>query len=592
MAITLGTLLCICTLSYFLLFKPLPYPEQDRLYRVSPSLSDKSGKIKSQSFSYPSLIEFYKNQREFSKGSLTYYDSLILEIDESQSNFKSAYVTPEWFTLFNAQTALGRTFDDGESINKNQPVVIISFRMWQYHFNSDPDIIDKKIHHRNISFKIVGVLSENFAEPELLDVGLKTDIWFPWDYNPTPKRALNNWGWMDSKQIYIGKLATNKLLNHSEQIISESYNQKWQSGVKGNENFIGWSAKLKLATLDSIILGDSTKTIYLFLIASIGLVVIAFVNIVNLYISKGIEQQRRLAIHSIVGARKKHISNILFMEAITIMSISTIIALYLSSVGFDLVQLYLSDFLPRTTELSINFFTIILAIFISFLFAYIFTLVGQRFINYRDLSSVVKSSGKGVGSQVSKRVRQILLVSQIATATTIIFVSVNLMQDSLEIINQKLGYNMDNVLNIQLGYPPSSNISDDAIKITLKGLKTKLLELNEVELVSQSSSPLVGFRFFSNGLIELKSSKRYQSGIKGVDDNYFNLLGIDIKEGRSFNEIDIKDRLSNIIINDVLAQLISPNESALGRKLSFDGEFFFEVIGIVKGVYEDQSKVV
>ena len=74
MGITLGGLLCVLTLAYVILIKPLPYPEQDKLYVVEHNISDnKVGGIDVTEFTYPGLVHLYKNQKIFSESALVYY---------------------------------------------------------------------------------------------------------------------------------------------------------------------------------------------------------------------------------------------------------------------------------------------------------------------------------------------------------------------------------------------------------------------------------------------------------------------------------------------------------------------------------------
>ena len=74
MGTTLGALLCVLTLAYLLILQPLPYPEQDKLYNVVHVLSDQSGEIQGEAFTYPGLLHLYKNQTVFEKAALIDYE--------------------------------------------------------------------------------------------------------------------------------------------------------------------------------------------------------------------------------------------------------------------------------------------------------------------------------------------------------------------------------------------------------------------------------------------------------------------------------------------------------------------------------------
>jgi hypothetical protein len=61
MGVTLGALLCVLTLGYLLLLEPLPYPEQDSLYKVDHVLINSQGEREAQSYTYLGLIHLYEN---------------------------------------------------------------------------------------------------------------------------------------------------------------------------------------------------------------------------------------------------------------------------------------------------------------------------------------------------------------------------------------------------------------------------------------------------------------------------------------------------------------------------------------------------
>ena len=124
MGTTLGALLCILTLAYLLILKPLPYPEQENLYRVDHQIGDSTGESNATSFTYPGLIHLYENQDIFSEAALLHYGEDVLTSQPSQPATNTTYVTPEWFPLIGAKFVLGRGFENTEAINTNNPVAI------------------------------------------------------------------------------------------------------------------------------------------------------------------------------------------------------------------------------------------------------------------------------------------------------------------------------------------------------------------------------------------------------------------------------------------------------------------------------------
>jgi ABC-type antimicrobial peptide transport system permease subunit len=108
-----------------------------------------------------------------------------------------------------------------------------------------------------------------------------------------------------------------------------------------------------------------------------------------------------------------------------------------------------------------------------------------------------------------------------------------------------------------------------------------------VDNVSRSSSPLTGY-LNTWSLLELDSMKRVLPQGRIVDHQYFLMSGQRLIEGNLFTEQQVQDKVKNLIINQQLADIIAPNNSALGKRLSFgssaDDELAFVVSGVVSGL--------
>ena len=161
MGITLGGLLCVLTLAYVMLIKPLPYPEQDRLYVVEHNISDnKEGGIDVTEFTYPGLVHLFKNQRLFNESALVYYGQDILTSELEQPKMLTTFVTPQWFTMLNVPMELGRSFEKTEALDTNIPVALLTYDTWQNEFSTDENILNKTLIVNGVSFRVVGVIEK------------------------------------------------------------------------------------------------------------------------------------------------------------------------------------------------------------------------------------------------------------------------------------------------------------------------------------------------------------------------------------------------------------------------------------------------
>lgn len=581
MGTTLGALLCILTLAYLLLMEPLPYPEQNKLYTVDHALFDKKGENNATSYTYPGLIHLYENQDVFEQVALVYYGQDVLTSLPNQPTMNTTYVTPEWLNMLDAPMAMGRRFEATEAIDTNNPVAIISYQTWRDEFNLAADILDQKVSFSGRSYNVVGVLGESFVEPQIRRTGRLTGVWFPWDYN-LATGLKERWTNINGGLTFIGKLKDGITKSQAEQAITPIVNDTWVEKVAGVSFFAGWKIEMQMTMLQSRILGDSETTVYLLLAGVLGLVIIAFANIANLFMSRTAEQQRQLAIYAALGAKKSQLFRTLLAESGLLMVFSIGLALAVSALGFHLFQEHLSRVLPRVDELAINGFTLAWAVGFAAFFAVLFAALSAKMINYRALNSMLQSSGKGTGIQVSKGMRQLLIVSQVAIATVLVFANVSLFKEAVDTITEPMGYNIDNKAEVTLSvsapeFPPT----EEVIPVMTEWRK-KMLELPQVESISMAGSVLRRQGLWA--LTDVKNNVNYTANRKSIDSVFIDMMGMELLEGDFFSEADIKDRNRVMIVNDVFANRLNPEGSAVGMQISPGGPDNFTIVGVVKGI--------
>jgi predicted permease len=582
MGTTLGALLCIATLAYLLLLKPLPYPEQDNLYKVEHAVSDKTGETNAKAFTYPGLIHLYKNQDVFKQAALVHYGEDVLTSLPNQPTMNTAYVTPEWFNLLDTSMELGRRFELTEALDTNNPVAILSYKVWSEEYASDPNILSKKVDFSGISFNVVGVSGKNFVEPQIARTGRLTGVWFPWDYN-LDIRMKGSWSDISGSLNFVGKLKDDITAVQAEQIITPLVNDTWKDNVSSIPFFAGWNINMELRSFQSVILGESENTVYLLLAGVFGLVIIACANIANLFMSRTAEQQRQLAIFAALGAKKSHLFKSIFAETGLLMLLSVGVSLIIASFSFYVLQQNLSEVLPRVSELAINGFTFGVAVFFALTFALLFAGLSLKMINYRALNSLLQSSGKGTGIQVSKRIRQVLIMSQVAIATVLVFANISLFKEAVETITEPTGFSVQNMSELSLSVSAPHMPPIEEVIPVMTELRKKLTELPQVKSVSITGSPLKGYGLWA--LSDVKANVNYTPYRKSVDNLYFDMIGQELVEGDDFSESDIKDRSLVMIVNDVFAKRLNSDGSVLGMQISpVGGGQPYTVIGVVKGI--------
>ncbi len=583
MGITLGALLCAITLNYLLLVEPLPYPEQDRLFVAEHKLLGAKGETKAVAFTYPGLVHLYKSKEAFEQAAILMYDQDVIVSHNSQPLVNVAYVTPDLHQILASPMALGRIFEASEALDTHNPAAVLSYNSWQNEFNGDTDILEKKINMSGVSYRIIGVLANDFIEPEIAEIGRQTQVWLPWDFNQTAEWEKKTFGNINGSLTFIGLLKQDISQNQATQLLTPLVNNRWQEGLPGDDDFFkGWTIDIRMRSVKEVILGQSDSIAVMLLAGVIGLVLIACANISNLFMSRTAEKQRQMAIQAAIGATQKHLFKSMLAETTLLMTMSIVLALVIAQIGFYIMQQYLGAVLPRVNELAFNPITLGSAVLVACIFALFFAKLSIRMINYRALNTTLQSSGKGSGLQVSKKIRQVLIASQVALATVLVFANFSLLKDAMKTINTPIGFATENISTLLLNYSSTDSLTQDESIPIMAEVMDKLKALPQVESIAQGRTPLDGFSL--RALTSVADNKRYTPYLNAVDHRYFNMIEQTIIQGDNFTLVDRKDRNYVMIVNQAFATQLKADGDVLGLQVSLGGPDPFKIIGIVKDI--------
>ena len=582
MGITLGALLCAITLNYLLLVEPLPYPDQDRLFVAEHELIGTKMETKAVAYTYPGLVHLYKSKEAFERAAMISYGQDVIISHRSQPLVNVSFITPELHQILASPMALGRMFDENEAIGTSNPVAMLSYNTWQQTFNGSADILDQKINLSGISHRIVGVLAKNFVEPELNAIGRETQIWLPWDYNHSGEGQRQSFGNISGNLKFIGQLKAGVSPSQASQVLTPLVSNRWQEGVAEIGFFKGWSVKVGIRSAKEVILGESKSVAVMLLAGVVGLVLIACANISNLFMSRTAEKQRQMAIQAAIGATKKHLFKAMFAETSILMFMSIVLALLIAQVGFYIMQQYLGAILPRVNELALTPITFGSAVLIAVIFALFFAKLSTRMINYRALNTTLQSSGKGSGLQVSKKTRQVLIASQVALATVLVFANFSLLKDAVKTISTPLGFETNNISTLILNFSSTNFPSQEEAMPIMAEIMEKLAALPQVDSISQGSSPLD--RFSIRALTNVADNERYTPYFKTIDQRYFDIIEQPLLQGDNFTLVDRKDNNNVMIVNQTFANQLKADGDVIGSQIATGGSDTLKIIGIVKDI--------
>lgn len=580
MGISIGALLCIATLCYLLMVQPLPYQKSDELYVITNEYTDKDREVKGEAYTYPGVLYLDEKQTVFGKTATLYYSQDVLTSEASQPALNSTYATSSLFSLLEVPMQLGRAFDDREKLETHNPNVVISHRAWREQFNSDADILKRKVEIAGRSYRVIGVTAKSFHEPQLLETGHSTDIWIPWDFNPTDEERRQSWSNISDSILWLGRLKSEYTDAQAAQLLTGLINTRWRQEVAGKEFFTGWTVRAKMVKFRDHVTGDSTKMAVLLLIGVIGLTLISCVNISCLMMSRAAEQQKSMAIQASVGARKGQLFLGKLAEIGMLMVFSTAIAFVIAIVGFGILQTHMATILPRVDELHLNGLSFLIAISLCVLLSLVFTALSIGAINYKALAGMVQSGSKGGGLQLSKRKQQVLIAVQITIASFLIFCNMALFLNAKKIIDTDMGFKVDGVTRLFLDESVQTEQTSEQQIATLADIKASLLTIPGVEAISQSGSPLASFSGMA--LTGVASGTAYTPERKKVDHEYFQMIDQRVLKGRGISPEDVRGERRVMVVDEAFAKELGSDPLKI-RLSTGDGEPY-EIIGIVNSI--------
>ena len=589
LGLTLGAVVCMFGLNWLLLVEPLPYPDQQEIVYIKGEVYKDHKLVSEDNHAYPVLMSLYRDKTitEFESIALLSYNDNIIKNVQNTPRVGFTYVSPEFFSILKIPMALGRPFSEAEGVDSLRPVAVISYSAWKRYFAGTADVIGKRIVTGNTTFEIVGVTAKNLAEPELLDNSWSTDIWLPWDFNERKLDGNAEDDWSNSFGHYkaIARLsAKNNTKNYLQSIGDKLSN--WLNSTRKNNltdpALREYDIAINIMPIDRKILGDNYLTGLLMLSATVALLCIAVTNVANLFYSRSASLRRTLAIQSAIGAKPIHIFKLLFFETLIICMLAAVLAGMVSHFGTSILIDVASNNFPRIETLGFGIPELFFLILVTLLLAFIFAFLIQRTIDYRVLINSLQSSGKGSGLQISKKTHRRLIFSQVMVAGVLIMATLLLSIESLKKLTAEKPVVTDGRYLVRINFMRNEGDTTSPMDV-LRDFVNKFPQSPMIEKVSYSSVwPYWGY----NTVISQDegSLKTISIAASEIDENWLNLFGVGMLQGRNFTQSEVKDDDDVVMVNQAAAKLISADTGKIiGTRIFWPSQGKnYKIVGVVE----------
>jgi putative ABC transport system permease protein len=492
-------------------------------------------------------------------------------------------VSWDFFQVLGASPAKGRAFSaSDEASGAPATTVVISYALWQQQFGGRPDIINSTIRIDGTPCTIVGVAPANLEAP------VAVDLWRPLIFSPRDL-APNNRGaqWIS----VLARVRDGATLDQANAELANTSARLAREYPKNNE---GWS--VSAMPLHEHLVGDSRPAL-LMLLGAVGLVLlIACVNVANLFFARAIAREGEIAVRAALGASRARLLGQLLGESVLLGLLGGGAGLLLALWGTDwLVRLGAAD-LPQLQGVHVDARVLLFTLVISIGAGMLFGLIPALHVSRTDPGARLKSSSRTVAGS-RHRAQRLLVAIELALALVLLAGAGLLIRSFIALEGVNPGFNPSDVLTLQVSLPQSrygqpARIHDFFDRL-LSALRTTpgasdasaVFGLPMGEYNSMSS-----FRLLDRPSPE-GADREPMARLRVATPHYFHTLGIPLDRGRDFTAQDDADHAGVVIINEAARRQYWPDEDPIGQRVHIgvnmsDGKNVDEreIVGIIGDV--------
>lgn len=583
LALGIGANTAIFSVVHAVLLKPLPYPHSEQLFNVFQA-HPREG-VAGTGWSHANLVDLREQATLFSALAGAQQHQLTLTARGEPSVVNASVVTPELFSLLGEEPLAGRPLRPEDGVKGAPAVAVISEGLWRSRFGADPRVLDSSINLDKRPFTVVGIMPEAFRFPRLAE---GDQVWIPVAQDPLfggwlPRRTGH---WLQ----VTGRLKPGVSSTQAQAELDAIAARLAQAFPAEND---GWA--IRMVPLQQMIVGEAEAPL-LVLLGAVGLVLlIACANIANLLLARATSRAREIAVRTTLGAGRARIVRQLLSETAVLGLLGGAAGMALAYWGVASLSSLLPPGLPRTHEVRVDTAVLGFALLLSVLASGAFGLAPALFAANSSLQANLREGGQRSGeSGRRQRARRLLVAGEIALAMVLLVAAGLLLRSFSKLLSTSPGFEVEHVLKADISLPQFQYSTPQQWTTFSDTLLERLqsepgLQLAAVAVPRPLADRCVTLGFDIVGRPPSSTSASRTAEYVSVSPAYFQVMGIPLVAGRTFERHDSPSSPRVSIISQALARLHFPNQDPLGKRLVFGfppgvrGEER-EIVGIVGDV--------
>lgn len=493
-----------------------------------------------------------------------------------------AAVTPDFFSLIDADAAIGRVIGDADEAGG---VALLSYAIWQRRFAGDPAIVGRAIRIDDVPHTVVGVLPKAFQFP------VPTDVWIPLTLTPT-ERARR-----DALTLrVIGRLEPSTTVAAAQAELATISQQLESTYPATNLN-----RRAHVMPLDEFVQGTITRrAIFMLLVVVAVVLLVTCANISGVQLARATDRQREIAVRTALGATRSRVVQQVVIENAVIAGLGGAAGLAVAAACVRAMQrtmpAEIARLIPGFVDISIDrralAFTVGVSIGTCVLTA---ALPALRSARARPGPSL--NDGRTASSgRAHQRLRHVFVIAQLAVAFVLLLISTMFVSGFARLLESQTVHDPNSVLVLSAALPAARYSTDQDRRRFHEQVVERLAQIPGVRDAAAFTTPPLSNNGTAWSVLDVERQipatpqARVRAVTQSVTPGFFRLLHIALHAGRSIERADDAAHPRVALVSRVMAAHLWPDGTAIGRRIRLAntaGDEWITVVGVVDDVLYD-----
>jgi predicted permease len=572
LAMGIGTVTAMFTITYAVLLKPLPFPEDRQLF-VPLEKSAKGSETMGAPYS-----EIKGWQRATQDTADIAFASRALGIVDAPAG--AALVTeveasPNLLSVLRVEPLMGRSFMHEEQEAENPHVALLSYALWRQSFSGDRSVLGKTVHIGAVAYNVIGVMPPEFVYP--IDDN-RPEVWVPPDRSKLTSSGNDPYATYEPiMRVHAGSSV--KAAEAQLEIVHRQLTKQREP------------VEIQFAGLHDVLVSGVRPALTALEIAVALVWLIACSNVAGLLLARLAVRRTEIAVRSALGAGRRRIFSQLLTESLLLSSAGATGGLALAILMLQFFRRMLQRILPLSQNVHLNWAVWTGLIAVTLLTALAFGTFPAIVAARTGADAALKTAGRRhVGDHGQSRLRSVLLVGQVALSIALLIGAGLMMRTMYALRHAPLGFRTDHVVLTSLTIPSEMYEGRNVASAAWQPLLDAVRQAPGVQSAALTTVMPIGHpvELLTRVYATQGTEGNVGAAVRATTPELMHVLGITMRSGRFFTDVDTAASLPVAVVNQAFVNRYLGGGDAIGKPISF-GRIprTATIVGIMEDIHQD-----